>query len=59
MSEPITSLGEPKFGKYRETHIDYTESLGDAHKSFSIETFMTFDELVELVRELRGKGEGE
>lgn len=55
MSEPITSLGEPKFGKYRETHIDYSESR--TVEAVSIETFLTFDELVELVRELRGKGE--
>jgi len=57
MSEPITSLGEPKFDKYRETHINYTESLGEAHKSFSIETWLTYDELIALVRVMRGDAE--
>ena len=52
---PITTLEEPKFDKWRETHIDYTESLGEVHKSLSIETYLTFDELMMLVREmLRG-----
>ena len=54
MAEIITTLEELKFDKWRETHIDYTESLGDAYKSLSIETYMTFDELTALVRELRG-----
>lgn len=54
MSEPITILEEPKFDKWRETHIDYTESLGEAYKSLSIETYLTHDELTALVRELRG-----
>ena len=57
MRELITTLEEPKFDKWRETHIDYTESLGEALKSLSIETYLTFDELVELVRALRGEGE--
>jgi len=48
----ITTLEEPKFDKWRETHIDYTESLGDAYKSLSIETYLTFDELMTLVRGL-------
>ncbi len=56
MSELITTLEEPKFDKWRETHIDYTESLGDAYKSLSIETYLTFDELMELARALRGEG---
>lgn len=64
MSEPITMLEERKFDKRRETHIDYTESLGDAYKSLSIETYLTFDELAELVGRLtdahaeRLRGEG-
>jgi len=57
MSEIITTLEEPKIDKWRETHIDYTESLGEAHKSLSVETFLTFDELTALVRELRGDAE--
>ena len=58
MSEPITTLEEPKFDKWRETHIDYTESLGEAYKSLSIETYLTFDELMTFVREmLRGDAE--
>ena len=54
MSEPITTLEEPKFDKWREARIDYTESLGGAHKSFRIETCLTNDEMIALVRELRG-----
>lgn len=67
MSELITTLEEVKFDKWRETRIDYTESLGNARKSLSIETYLTFDELAELVWKLtdayaewlRGEGEGE
>jgi len=64
MSELITTLEEPKFDKWRETHIDYTESLGEAYKSISIETYLTFDELTEFVGKLmdahaeRLRGEG-
>ena len=52
----ITELSAPemKFDKWRETHICYTESLGEAHNSLSIETYLTNDELIALVRELRG-----
>ena len=54
----ITTLKEPEFAidKWRETHIDYTEGLGEAYKSLSIETFLTFDELAGLVRVLCGEG---
>ncbi len=48
----LTTLDEPKFDKWRETHIDYTESLGESYKSLSIETHLTHDELIALVREL-------
>lgn len=54
MIEQITTLEEQKFDMRRETHIDYTESMGDAYESLSIETFLTHDELIALVRELRG-----
>ena len=57
MSEIITTLEELKFDKWRETRIDYTESLGEAYKSLSIETYLTNDELIALVRELRGDAE--
>ena len=58
MSELITTLEEPKFDKWRETHIDYTERLGNANKSLSVVTYLTFDELFALVRELtRGDAE--
>lgn len=40
--------------KYRETHIEYTESLGDAYKSIAVETFLTADELLGFVREVMG-----
>lgn len=52
MSKPIMTLEESKFDKWRETRIDYTEGLGNVYKSLSIETDLTFDELVKLVREL-------
>lgn len=53
MGEIITTLEEPKFDKWRETHIYYMESQGEAHRSLSIETELTHDELIALVRELR------
>ena len=52
MAEIITTLEEPKSDKWRETRIDYTESLGEARKSFSVETYLTFDELSALVATL-------
>ena len=58
-NSPITTLEEPKIDKWRETHIDYAESLGEALKSLSIETYLTFDELVKLVRALSGGGDTE
>lgn len=54
MSEHFADVGKKESAKLRETHIDYTESLGAAHKSLSIETYLTHDELIALVRELRG-----
>ena len=54
MTELITTLEEPKFDKWRETHIDYSESR--TVKAVSIETWLTHDELVAIVRELRGEG---
>lgn len=57
MSEPITTLGEPKFGKWRETHFDFTESLGESYRALSFETYLTFDELMQLVHELIGGAE--
>ena len=50
----ITRLEEPIIDKWRETHIDYSERLGEANKSISIETFLTFDELLKLCRCLAG-----
>lgn len=53
---PIIVTGhdnEPTIDQYRETHIDYTESFGEAYKSLSIETYLTADELRELVAMLR------
>lgn len=57
MSEIITTLEESKLDVWRDTHIDYTESLGAADKSLNIETYLTFDELIALVRELSGGAE--
>lgn len=51
---PITTLEDPTIDTWRETHIDYSERLGEASKSFSIETFLTFDELLTLCRSLIG-----
>ena len=57
MSEIITTLEEPKFDKWRETRFEYTESFGESYKSISVETWLTHDELVAIVRELRGDAE--
>jgi hypothetical protein len=54
MAEIITTIEEPKLDKWRETHVDYAEGMGNARKSLSIETYLTFDEMIALVRELRG-----
>lgn len=54
IDQPITSLNEPEFGKYRETHIDYTESLGEAYKSLSIETYLTAEEIMQFVGKMMG-----
>lgn len=57
MSDPIPVTEfkkQPEIDQYRETRIDYTERLGDACKSLNIETYLTFDELIAIVRELRG-----
>jgi len=51
---PITTLEEPTIEARCETHIVYTERLGDASKSFNIETFLTFGELLTLCRSLLG-----
>lgn len=52
----VTNLEAPKmeFDKYRETHIDFTDSLGEAYKSLSVETYMTAAELFRFVKELIG-----
>ena len=57
MAEIITTIEEPKLDKWRETHADYTERLGESYKSLSIETYLTFDEMIALARELRGDAE--
>ena len=55
----FTTLKAPemKFDKYREIHFEYSESLGEAHKSVSVETYLTNSELIDLCRELMGVGE--
>lgn len=57
MADVITTLEELKIDNLREMRIDYTESLGEAYKSLSIVTSLTFDELAAIVRELRGDAE--
>ena len=55
----MTSLETPemKLDQYRETHFEYSESFGEAHKSINIETYLTNGELIDLCRELTGVGE--
>lgn len=50
----VTSLEAPRmeFDKYREMHIEYSERLGDAHKSIEVETCLTADEFFKFVREV-------
>lgn len=48
----VMADAKPKVESVRELRIDYTESLGEAYKQLSIETFATFKELRRLVREL-------
>ena len=57
MSELITKIEELKPDKYRETRFEYTESFGESYRSISVESNLVFDELVAIVRELRGEGE--
>jgi len=56
MNELITEIGELKLDKYRETRIEYTESFGESYKSIGVESNLTFNDLVAIVRELRGEG---
>ena len=50
----VTNFDAPKmdFDKYREIRIEYTESLADAYKSITVETYLTADELFRFVREV-------
>lgn len=41
-----------RIDSYRETKFEYTETIGNASKSVSIDTYMTNEELVALCREL-------
>lgn len=43
---------QPEIDQYRETRIEYTESLGSAYKSLEVETYMTHAELLETIREV-------
>lgn len=54
----LTNLDAPKmeFDKYRETHIEYTEKLGDATKSLTVETYLTANEFFKFAHELFGGG---
>lgn len=54
MIEPITVLEEPKFDQYRETRITWEERLGESSRNLDIETYLTGEELLQLVRELLG-----
>ena len=48
----VTGSGKPEVATVREVRIDYSENLGDANKSLSVETFATFGELRKLMRDL-------
>lgn len=50
MNTPITTLSEPKFDKWRETHIDYSQCRTTT--MLSVETYLTFEELEALVKEM-------
>lgn len=54
MIDTITVLEEPKFDQYRETRITWEERLGESSRNLDIETYMTGEELLQLVRELLG-----
>ncbi len=54
MIELTTTLEESKFDNWRETRIEYMESLGETYKSLSVEMHLTLDELMTLVREMLG-----
>ena len=43
---------KPKIETVREVHLDYSESMGDAYRSISIEMLATFKELRKVIREL-------
>lgn len=51
---PMTISEEPSFDTWREVRIEYLECLGDASKSFNLETFLTFDEMMQLCCALLG-----
>lgn len=56
MTELTTRIEELRPDKYRETRIEYTESFGESYMSIGVESNLAFDELVAIVRELRGEG---
>ena len=54
MIEPITVFEEPTIDKWRETRITWEERLGESSRNLDIETYLTGEELLQLVRELLG-----
>ena len=54
MIDPITVCEEPKFDKWRETRVTWEERLGEPSRNLDIETYLTGEELLQLVRELLG-----
>lgn len=56
--KPVMSLEESEIGvePYRETRFEYSENLGEAKKSISIETYLTSGELIKLCHELMEVG---
>lgn len=53
-----TDKPKPKYEFSRETRFEYTENMGDAYKSVSVETFLTYNETVRLCHELMGAHDG-
>lgn len=57
MSEIITTLEEPRIDQYREMRVKWSEHLGNSSRSLDIETYLTAEELMQLVDKLRGDSE--
>lgn len=50
----ITTLEEPRIDQYREMRVKWSDHLGNSSHSLDIETYLTAEELMQLVDKLRG-----